>query len=359
MQIYEYLFAGLVIVLLLTASTIMVSTISTPTNNASDKNQLSVTAQKVMTQVLLDSGYPNDWGTTGASVQVFGLAKRGEISRQAYELDADKVLRLDSNLPSYIQPSEAVKLLNLANPQGAAEYGFTLQFNETLHISQPQQVANVDNYTITVTSQFTLPISGAEIAATLYYIDTTNTPTINHTQTLHGKTGYDGAYTAGFGTSITTAKVLAITVDYYGAQLTRFYQLTAGPIAMLFQNRLVAAANQTYNVPSGADAREILLSLNNGTYTTKDIAVSNAGSVGNFAINGSLEPSAVAVLAICGSSHNQLLLATRDFSHINYQTINLQTTQAPAGTYAYSLERTVVIGGSVYTATLYLWRMTS
>ncbi|HEY9754162.1 MAG TPA: hypothetical protein V6C97_03250 [Oculatellaceae cyanobacterium] len=358
MQIYEYLFAGLVIILILTASTIMVTTIATPTNNAADKNQLSVTAQKVMTQMLLDAGYPNDWGTTGVEPRVFGLAKCGEISRQAYELDPDKVLRLDSRMPDYLPPSRTVELLNLANTQGAAEYGFTLQFSETMHVSAPVQVGGVDNYTITVTSQYALPISGAEVAATLYYIDNTHTAIINHTQTLHGKTGYDGAYTAGFDTSITTAKILAVTVDYYGAQLTKFYPLSSGATATLYQNRLVPETNQSYSIGSGSDAREILLCNNNGTYTTKDIAAINAGSATNFVVNGTLEPQAVAVIAITGTTQNQLLLASRDFSNINYQTINIQQA-APSGTYAYSMERTVVIGGSVYTATLYLWRMTT
>ena len=97
MQIYEYLFAGLIIVLLLTVSTVMVTTIATPTNNASDKNQLSSTAQKVMTQMMLDSGYPTTWGNISAEPTVFGLAKCGVTSRQAYELDPDKVMRLDSS----------------------------------------------------------------------------------------------------------------------------------------------------------------------------------------------------------------------------------------------------------------------
>jgi hypothetical protein len=359
MQIYEYLFAGLVIILILTASTVMVATIATPTNNAADKNQLSVTAQKVMTQMLLDAGYPNDWGTTDVEPQVFGLAKCGEISRQAYELDPDKVMRLNQAMPDYLPPSNVTRLLNLDNSANVNEYGFTLQFNETLHVSTPVKVGNVDNYTVTVTSQYTLPISGVKVAATLYYIDNTNNPTINHTQTLHGTTGYDGAYTAGFKTAITTAKILAVTVDYYGAQLTKFYPLTTGTTATLYQNQLVANINQSYNIIAGADAREILLCNNNGTYTTKDITAINGGSANNFVVNGTLEPQAVAVLAISGTAQNELLVASRDFSHINYQTINLPNQAAPSGTYAYSLERTVVIGGSVYTATLYLWRMTS
>ena len=362
MNIYEYLFAGLILVLVLTASIVMVATISTPVNNASDNNELSITAQKVMTQMMLDSGYPNTWGSTSTQPQVFGLAKCGEISRQAYELDPDKVMRLSSLNPDYVQPSLAVALLNLEKSHGAADYGFTLQFNDSLHISSPTPLgpANADNYTVTVTSEYALPVNGAEVSATLYYInDQTTPPTISHSATLHGATGYDGVYNANFNTKTVTTKILAVTIDYYGVQTTKFYQLTTGPQATLYQNGLLANASQPYDVRSDADARQIILTCNDGTYGTNDLAVKNAGSPSSFTVSGSLEPSAVAVLAISGAAHNQLVLASRDYSHISYQTSNFKNSAVPTGTFAYSLERTVLIGGSLYTATFYLWRMSS
>jgi hypothetical protein len=362
MNIYEYLFAGLILVLVLTASIVMVATISTPANNASDKNELSITAQKVMTQMMLDSGYPNTWGSTSASPQVFGLAKCGEISRQAYELDPDKVMRLNSLNPDYMQPKLAVELLNLENSYGAADYGFTLQFNDSIHISSPAALgpAYADNYTVTVTSEYALPINGVEVSATLYYINNQTTPsTISHSATLHGVTVYDGSYNANFNSKTVTAKILALTVDYYGVQVTKFYQLTTGPQATLYQNKLLANSSQPYDVRSDADARQIILTCNNGAYGTNDLAVKNSGTPSSFTVSGSLEPSAVAVLAISGAAHDQLVLASRDYSHISYQTSNFQNSAVPAGIFSYSLERTVLIGGSVYTATFYIWRMSS
>jgi hypothetical protein len=311
---------------------------------------------------MLDSGYPNTWGSTSAAPQVFGLAKCGEISRQAYELDPDKVMRIDSLNPDYVQPKLAVALLNLENSQGAADYGFTLQFNDSIHISAPAALgpAYTDNYTVTVTSEYALPVNGAEVSATLYYINNQTTPpTISHSATLQGVTGYDGSYNANFNTKTITAKALAITVDYYGVQVTKFYQLTPGPQATLYQNKLLANASQPYNVLSDADARQIILTCNNGTYGTNDLTVTNAGSPSNFTISGSLEPSTVAVIAISGAAHSQLVLASRDYSHITYQTSSFQNSAVPAGRFAYSLERTVLIGGSVYTATFYIWRMSS
>lgn len=362
MNIYEYLFAGLIVVLLLTASTVMVATISTPANNAADKNQLSIVAQKVMTQMMLDSGYPTNWGSIDGSVndklKVFGLAQSGETSREAYELDPDKVLRLESSNPGYFPPNRALDLLNLDNAEGAAEYGFTLQFNDAIHINNPTELgpAYADNYTITVTSEYDLPVSGADVSATLYYINNATTPsTISHLSTLHGSTGYDGSYNANYNTKTVTAKILSVTVNYYGVQATKLYNLTNGPQATLYQNQLLANINQHYSVPNDGDAKEILVASSG---ETTDLTVSNDGPPDKFIVNGSIEPTAVGVLAISGAAHDQLILATRDFSHISYQTINFQNSPVPAGDFTYSLERTVVIGGSVYTATLYLWRMT-
>lgn len=369
MNIYEYLFAALIIVLVLTASTVMVATISTPANNAADKNQLSIVAQKVMTQIMLDSGYDSSgtssWGIIDRSVndtlRVFGLAQSGQTSRQAYELDPDKVLRLDKSNPGYFPPNRALDLLNLDNTQGAAEYGFTLQFTDALRISAPTKLGSddEDNYKITVFSEFGLPVSGANVSATLYYINDASTPaTIDHSITLNATTEYDGSYNADFGTETVTAKVLAVVVNYWGMQTTKLYQLTSGPQATLYQNKLLANTTPAYSIPSDGDARQILLTQNDGIYETKDLTVTNVGTPSSFTVEGSFEPSAVAVLAISGSAHNQLVLATRDFSGISYQTIDFRDSPVPAGDFAYSLERTVVIGGSFYTVTLYLWRMT-
>ena len=365
MHIYEYLFAGVIIIALLLGSTVMVTTLSSPASNASDKDLLKVTAEKIMTQMLLDSGYPYDWGSANTPQQdlkVFGLAKYGQTSRQAYELDPDKVMRLESSIDGSVPPSLAVSLLNLANEYGAAEYGFTLQFNEIIHISfTPPQIESADTYTITVTSDYALPLIGAKVSAALYYIDDTQTPPkIGHivTSTPHPVTGYDGSCTFTFGTSIgSPAKVLAATVDYYGAHAAKLYQITSGPTATLFQNKLIPNPSEPYDIHSDADSREIILVENDQGFETNDFAVRNIGTPTSFLLRSPPESSAVAVLAISGSSN--LLLASRDFSQITYQTINFQDPNVRSAGFAYSLERTVLIGGSTYTATLYFWRMSS
>jgi len=331
----------------------MLTTISTPTVNASDKNQLSITAQKIMTQIMLDPGYPYNWGNTTEAPQVFGLAMYGQTSRQAYQLDPDKVMRLNNSIAGNVPPNTALKLLNLANDQGAAEYGFTLQFKDTIQINvvpQPEQ-ANSECYSITATSDYALPIVGAKVSAVLYYIEDTR---IQHTDTVHGVTAYNGSYTALFPTPPQTAKVLAVTVDYYGEQTAKFYQVTPGPEATLFQSKLIPTADQPYQLGSLRDPHEIILVDNGNGLETNDLPIQIDGT--SLSLGTPLEPSAIAVLAFSGDN---LLLANRDFSHISYQTINFKDPAVHSAAFSYSLERTVVIAGSTYTATLYLWRMST
>lgn len=361
MHIYEYLFAGVIIIALLIGSTVMVTTLATPAANASDKDQLKVTAEKVMTQMLLDSGYPNNWGSNKTPVgdlKVFGLAEYGLTSRQAYELDPDKVLRLSSSIggdasyyiPPTGSPNSAINLLNLVNDQGAAEYGFTLEFSSTLQISA--SYASASGYSITVSSEYNLPVIGAEMSATLYYINAAGQ--IASQGPSYGTTGSDGSYSLPFNynPSVDSAEVLVVAVDYYGAQSVKFFYPTANTLpATLFGGSILSS--QPYTISSGADSREILLVQTSQGYETRDIAVGNAGTPNNFALGNPPEPSAVAVLAV--SSGNNLVIAYRDFSAISYRTISA-VQSAPM---AYSLQRTVLIDGSTYTATLYFWRMST
>lgn len=356
MHVYEYLFAGLIIIAMLVGSAYMMTTLSSPAGNASDKNQLKITTEKIMTQMLLDSGYPYNWGRTGEVPQVFGLARSGQTSRQAYELDPDKVMRLNISTTDLVPTSLAVSLLNLANEHGVAEYGFSLEFTEPLLVDVTPSGSD-ETYTISVKSDYTLPVIGAKVSATLYYINATVAPPrIDHkaTPTPYPLTDYEGSCTFTFGTLIETAKVLAITIDYYGTHVTKLQVPLGSPglNATLFQNKLVPDPSQPYNVGSGADAREIVLTHNDNGYETNDFAVQNIGTSTGFVLKVPPEPSAVAVLAISG---NKLLLADRDFSQIKYSTFKDPNTKPPS--FAYSVERAAIIGGSTYTATLYLWRM--
>jgi hypothetical protein len=330
------------------------ATLSSPAINASDKDILKIASEKIMTQMLLDPGYPYNWGSDNTPQQnmtVFGLAKYGQTSREAYLLDPDKVLRLNSTLEGnasyYFPASNASSLLNLGK-----DYGFTLEFNETLKVSV-NQMGPTDIYSISVASDYALPMMGANVSATLYYVNS-STLLIDHLEPKYNATIYDGSCILYLnGSSTGEAKVLVVGVDYYGVHTAKLYG-NVGPSvlnATLFGSTLIPGSSQPYNITNGA-AHEITLLQTNLGYETKDFEVENSGTPTNFTLNSAPEPSTVAILAVSG---NKLLVASRDFSMISYRTIPAIRSAASA----YSLERTVLIGGVTFTATLYFWRMSS
>jgi hypothetical protein len=353
---------------LLLGSTVMMAALSSPAINASDKDILKIASEKIMTQMLLDPGYPYNWGsdnTNQTNMKVFGLAKYGQTSREAYLLDPDKVLRLNSTLEGnasyYFPASNASSLLNPKNCTTASsllnlgkDYGFTLEFNETLKVSVNPMGGMTDIYSISVASDYALPMMGANVSATLYYVNISSS-LIEHFGPVYNITNYAGLCDLNLtGSSTENAKVLAVAIDYYGFHTAKLYGSVGTSVlnATLFGSTLIPSSSQPYNIINGADSLEITLLQTNMGYETRDFEVENSGTPTLFVLNSAPEPSAVAVLAVSG---NKLLVASRDFSMISYRTIPAIRSAA----FAYSLERTVLIGGVTFTATLYFWRMSS
>lgn len=357
MHIYDYLFAAVIIIALLLGSTIMVTTFSSPASIAADKDLLKIDAEKIMIQLLLDPGYPYNWGSDNTNPQdlkVFGLAKCGETSRQAYELDPDKVLRINSALEesgfNFVNATTAANLLSLNNTQGSLDYGFTLEFNETLQVS----VSPLENdvYSVIVLSDYGLPIMGATVSATLYYV---NESSILSAGPAYNQTSYDGSCKVKLSPAfVSPSKVLAVAVDYYGDQATKFFNAGKSVPTSLFRNSILPyPSSSSYNMTNESDCREIILMQNTTGIETRDFEIGYSVNSTNFTLDNIPESFAVGVLAV--SQARQLVYAQRDFSGISYRTIPAVRSAASA----YSLERTVFIGGSTYTATLYFWRMSS
>jgi len=358
MHIYDYLFAGVIIIALLLGSTVMVTTFSSPASNAADKDILKIDVEKIMTQIMLDSGYPYNWGsdnTNPQNLKGFGLAKYGATSRQAYELDPDKVQRiniaLDGSLANFVSAESAANLLSLNNTHGSLDYGFTLEFNETLKVNV-SPLGN-DLFSVSVSSDYALPIIGATVSATLYYM--TGTWQISFL-TVYSQTSYDGSCLLNFDSQEvhnSPSKVLAVAIDYYGAQTAKFFNAGSSVRAALFGNYVLPYPGSSLNVTDGYDCHEILLIQNSSGIETRDFRIGYSANSQYLTLDATTEPNAIGVIAV--SRDQQLVYAQRDFSEISYRTI--PTIQSTAT--AYSLERTVLIGGVTYAATLYLWRMSS
>jgi hypothetical protein len=140
-----------------------------------DQQQLRNVASQTLKAVLLQTGYPADWGTAEPfdpdSVERFGLAQSNSSS--FYVLDPDKVQRLVSDNPlGYIEYSEMQELL------GLEDYGFSISIIPPFNVTIQNEVFEFDDDNATiklevdVSSRNGLPIANAVVESTIIYSTT-------------------------------------------------------------------------------------------------------------------------------------------------------------------------------------------
>jgi len=316
---------------MLISSSVMIRTFSDPFLNISEKEQLKVAAQKLMTQILLNTGDPPEWGSNvsihASNLETFGLAKHGETTREAYVLDPDKVLRLtlQDDDPLYIPPSQTVQLLNLGN-----DYGFAIEFYPALTVN-----INKTSYEVSVTSEKDgLPIWYAKVYAKMYYYDDGQ---IKSTPQISTITGTDGKCIFSFGITA-EKKILVLVVEYYGIRVTKIVNLSDTDL-----NKAYLIGNQLYRAPDYNNPVEIMVNKKEGSYVIE--------SVTHFP-GKNIEPTTIAVLAV---SSSDLLCAYRlpEEEQLMYSSIKGMRSFP----FAYSVERSAIILDSAYIVRLYLWRM--
>jgi len=360
-HIYEYLFAAVIAIAILVASSVIVTTMPSAQLSASDKEQVKIAAEKVMTQVLLNSGQPPNWGSdtsiSESNLQDFGLAKYHESTREAYVLDPDNVQRLDSGNPLYISPSVVAHLLNLdaTAPQLnlANSYGFTLDIHPLLKVQISPLPSDPDSYNVTVSSEYqALPVVNAQVTAMLYYPEGA---TINY-QTASGTTHFNGSCSLTFSSVPDPGmKILVVSAEYMGIHTTQVYASQSAAKAHLFGDKLLV---DSLSIISTTKFTEVIATKQAGQYVISNFNVQ--GSTGLDAPTGfraytlsSAEPSVVAVLFL--SDDQTLYYASKNID-ATFSTIpNLPSSSSLL---SYSLERTAIIGDTTCTVRLQLWRMT-
>lgn len=339
MHIYEYLFTSIIIVLMLVASSTMIGTVSEPLIGISEKEQLKVAAQKILTQILLNPGDPADWGSNfdvkAESLKAFGLAKYGESTCEAYVLDPDKVLRLNLSVtdPLYIPSSRVLELLNLGY-----DYGFAMELYPAISVT----VDETSNEVYVTSRQDGLPIYYAKVHARLYFYNDVSQK-IESTSQLDTTTGVDGKCAVNFGVSA-EKKILTLVVDYFGIRIMKVVNLSGSNVkkAYIIGNRLYGVGDVFEN------PMQIMVNKRAGSYAIESIAYTPAKDI---------EPSTVAVLGVEGSD---LVYASRlpiSESSKEDRLVYSSIEGFSSLPFAYSVERSVIICGSAYNIRLYLWRM--
>lgn len=351
METIEYLFTGFIIIAILVGSSTMVTMLSEPHRVTSEKEHLKVIAQKITTQLILDPGMPLDWGSIMEleveEITALGLAKHSETRRDAYNLDPDKVLRLDSSIKPkrlYIPPSRALELLNLKG-----EYGFKIELQPVLNIAFHKNETN-NKYEINVSTISGTPIAGANVTARMYYFkeeegfafaDPKDGP---QTTNVYGNCEFD------FNVS-SPRSVILLAVEQNGSRMVKMFK--AGDQV----GRALILGNCTLTEKAlGGEAMEILLEAGDNQLDIINVyhnLTLKKVEEGIYIYElGFLEPSLEAVLAISEDS-STLYYASNEMTLSQYSTVE----GAGPTPLSYSLERSVRIGRSIYILRLYVWRM--
>ena len=176
--LYDYLIGLTIMGVIFISAIFVVPQISYVNLLHLDQQQLRNIATQTLKTVLLQTGYPADWGTADPfdqdGVKRFGLAESNSSS--FYVLDSDKVQRLVSDNPlGYIEYDEMRELL------GLEDYGFSIRIMPPFKVvvndedfdgeSNPITVGNLtDGVEVLVTSNAGHPIPEASVEATLLYV---------------------------------------------------------------------------------------------------------------------------------------------------------------------------------------------
>jgi len=231
--INEYIVTSLIIVSIVVASMTMVISAVTPLRTIFENDRLKMTAEKLLTQILLSPGDPVDWGGNpnieDSGLRVFGLASRYETTREAYDLDVDKVGRLDESNPLYLSPQRALGLLNLDN-----EYGFILEIIPMTIIDASWWLGSDGlNVYVRVKNPEGQNVVGAKVAAKFFWADLgglkESNPTPVHSQSIY-ETDETGSCAFLFPNiqDIPPSGVILIYVDNHGSRNTKAIPVLAG-----------------------------------------------------------------------------------------------------------------------------------
>jgi hypothetical protein len=349
LHIYEYLFTAIVIVTMLVAASVMVTTMPQPSLSVSAKEQLKTTTQRIMTQLILETGDPPDWGSnvsiSAKDMKLFGLAKYTESTREAYVLDPDKVQRLSDQNPLYIPPGDVVGLLNINR-----EYGLMLCFEPGVGVNVKPLAGG--QYEISVYSnQNKLPIANAKVFAKMIYYNGSAFKVSDGLPEDSLVTDPSGRvrYTFNIFDGQPRDKVLVIVVDYFGVRFinTYFPNGTDYVRGYTIGNKVIFKEQQTFG---NTNITQILVLRSDDRYDVKCVDSEILRENATFYNISYVEPSAVLLML---DQDGKLIIAWKDVPEC-YSSL----PGAVSIPFAYSLERNVMIGGSSYTMRVQVWRMT-
>jgi len=203
---FEYVLAGIAILLILLATEINMSTVMSQQITRMEQERGYTLAEKILDTILLSPGDPEDWGNYPSDPSSFGLAAQDSL--KAYVLDANKVIRLSGNSTYYLSPGKVRYLLGLSRG-----YQFSLNIMPIFNIGI---VSDGDgNFTLNVTNYKGLPAPNVNVTG--YYIPESWAPGVEYTR-QSGVTGFDGGCALRFNPE--TDHALVVCASQLGVKAT-------------------------------------------------------------------------------------------------------------------------------------------
>ncbi|MEM2321416.1 MAG: hypothetical protein QXS79_06020 [Candidatus Bathyarchaeia archaeon] len=355
METYEYIFAAIVMIAILLAA-IFLTGISPPLyRSMAEVEQLKMVAQKIMTQMLLSPGEPEDWGENitirSENLSSFGLAVSTFFTREAFVLDPNKVQRLSQNLPAqlYIPPERVLELLNLGSSETGFDYGIKIEFIPALNVTLRSGLNNVN---VSVVSEQSMPAANAKVTVGAISFDGNGGLRLSQSS---GKTDGGGNCALNLTFSSSSLALLVAAVDHYGVQRVVVENVGSVINAHFIGNFLIM--NSSYQIDADNGAYQIFLAKFPNSSFSVGIAkygleLASGGGINNYSVYNmsGVEPYAIAVVAL--TNNNNLVVSWKDIPR-SYGFIAGEVYPPSS----YMLERSVRIGLSTYTVRLRVWRM--
>jgi len=162
-ELYDYLIALIITGVIFASAVVVVPNVSYVNLLYVDQQQLRNVALETLKAMLLDPGYPLNWGSD-KTIQRFGLALVGGSS--FYVLDPDKVQRLYMENPYYVDYPTTRELLNLR------DYGFRFSIIPTFNVTISERLFQLPEYIllgVKVSRHDGRPVANAAVHATFLY----------------------------------------------------------------------------------------------------------------------------------------------------------------------------------------------
>jgi len=201
---YEYILAGVMILLILMMTQVTISALITRQLTYLEQSGGYKTAEKILDVLLLSPGDPPDWGRN-ASVEPNYIGLADQNSLRAYVLDPYKVLRLQKGSAGYISPAKARRLLGLRD-----DYHFHLRILPALSV----EIEGNGSFTITVKNIKGLPVPNVNVTG--YYVPKSFSPTVEY-PIKSNITGVDGSCTLIF--QYQQDHVLVVCASIFGVRV--------------------------------------------------------------------------------------------------------------------------------------------